>query len=609
MRKPQFCLGEGFEDFRGCMHRMTEKRHGEETQALLVAGEGPSAMTELVKRAGAAMGAEGRKARVLLVAPNRNGKLSLIREWKNVWGAALALPRVQTAEEACLFVLDQASGRAGGGRRPYVLCELEERILLEDLKVTGLREGRLKGMLSFFKKGISEGREADPSWLINDEERMVLGLLRELLREREAVLSCELGFLAFSSVSEGGVPAACQADSVFVLGYSSLDASAQRLCRCLARNELVVTGTPSDPGTFCGRFPSPQGVTELDAGLSGASVAPSRRSLLCCADPDAELDTVTECVRAAGACTVIAPNAAWLSSFSRAFERSDLEWQVVEPPALFRGDPREGGSCLAFVAALSIVADPDNVAAWRTYVGLGDWLCASNAWQALRQLADDSGMSARELLLSVRDGGHVCCSDCGAYASALEKLVTRVAEGARLIERCRGLQGSELVLALASEVGLDDPIRRLGIPFGEHDGAAALYRRLHDDALDPMPHGNEAVILTTPLAGRYLFSESVFLVGQIEGFMPGPKAASDSTPHEKREKLLAFDRRLFGACTQSARSAVVCSSFASMDAESAMRSGADIEKIYLSGGSKRARVKRSRFVDGMERLEEGELVS
>ena len=79
--------------------------------------------------------------------------------------AGLEPGAVASVREAALAVI--AGAGSGFFRDARVLDANERDVLMEDMKVSGLKPGRLREMTKFFAKGIADGVSGDGDWLIS----------------------------------------------------------------------------------------------------------------------------------------------------------------------------------------------------------------------------------------------------------------------------------------------------------------------------------------------------------------------------------------------------------------------------------------------------------
>lgn len=150
----------------------------------------------------AASSASGRPA--LIAAPDG----ATAARWRAAAeDAGLAPGSVLSVLEAALAVIAGAGN--GFSRDARLLDDNERDVLLEDLKVSGLKPGRLRAMTKFFYKGIADGVSRDEGWLISAEEQRIWALLNENLEARRALLPVEAATLAEEALAtEGGAAAA-----------------------------------------------------------------------------------------------------------------------------------------------------------------------------------------------------------------------------------------------------------------------------------------------------------------------------------------------------------------------------------------------------------------
>ncbi len=182
---------------------------------------------------------------------------------------------VVSARELALSILGDAQVGDAVGRDARVLDENELAVLMEDVKVSGLKPGRLREMLKFFYKSISDCADDDERWLITAEEQTVHAILTENLEARRALLPCEVSSLAYRGLVKAGVerePLTLVADD-----FGSLSKASQRLVRHLATDGLVAAGRTL-ASSASARNPSKHGYgsSELDeASVRPAATRPS----------------------------------------------------------------------------------------------------------------------------------------------------------------------------------------------------------------------------------------------------------------------------------------------------------------------------------------------
>ena len=192
-------------------------REGGEPGDALVLAAGPAAADALAARIASACGERGRSVRVT---------------------TPLSLARMVLAECADACVL---------GGRAHVLADFEANFFLEDMRVTGIKQRRLKEMLKFLQRGWSEMREDEEGWLVTGEEvalndfaRSRLAFMGSLVRA-EATAAC-----VRLLTSPEGVPVLERERRGLVVAddFGSMSRASQRLAGLLAHACLAVGWDP-----------------------------------------------------------------------------------------------------------------------------------------------------------------------------------------------------------------------------------------------------------------------------------------------------------------------------------------------------------------------------
>lgn len=142
---------------------------------------------------------------------------------------------VKTGLELACEVLSDEWYAARGLRNRLIGCA-EQRALMEDVKVCGIKRRRLRELVAFLECGWSNLADDDPAWLKTNEEEMVAGLVRGNLEFTGGVLACEASALALRAVrGDAALRAVYARDHVFVDDYERLGRATQFLV-----NELAV---------------------------------------------------------------------------------------------------------------------------------------------------------------------------------------------------------------------------------------------------------------------------------------------------------------------------------------------------------------------------------
>lgn len=197
----------------------------------------------------------------LVVCANASAAAAVQRA---VAAAGLEDVAVATPLRIALAVLATPGARSFTCRN-RLLLPFEEDLLLEDMRMLGVKDKRLREMMKFFDRMDSEGADEE-AWLESGEEATVRARLRTCLEAYGAVRETEAAALAVRYLQEHPAAlAACQVPCVLADNFESLSRASQLLVSMLAAHELVVTADPLMAEGLGERYPYPAGVVELAA--------------------------------------------------------------------------------------------------------------------------------------------------------------------------------------------------------------------------------------------------------------------------------------------------------------------------------------------------------
>ncbi len=173
--------------------------------------------------------------------------------------------RVATFPEVALKVLSTPEAQASFGRAPRILSPHEQDILMEDMKVSQMKNRRLRAVLGYLFAGWSN--LSDDTWEQTYEEDLLIERLHANLRFTGGVLACEASNLALKVLrAHPAVRQRCAWDCVLLDDFDLASRASQHLARALARRALAVSAAPY-PGAPTEQEPYPcfTGVEELIA--------------------------------------------------------------------------------------------------------------------------------------------------------------------------------------------------------------------------------------------------------------------------------------------------------------------------------------------------------
>ena len=556
-------------------------------------------------------------------------------------GPDAELPAIKTVSEHALALLGSAPATASTGRSPRVLMRFEEAFLMEDLKTTGVLPHRLKEMLRFFYRSMTELEPMEDGWFFDDDEKRVYTSLQQCLKHYGAYVAAEVSRTAYALAS-GSLETydAFRFDYVFVDDYQMLGKAAQCLAGVFARKELWVAGDANAAVCATEEFPYPDGLECFPKANPGCSVLELGKSHACrqvvkavnalCKDPDfnaPELDVGTD---AEGSCEIIcfhtpadeleavadlveasicsgispeqiavaASSGSWARGVMKALVRKGVEARTADQLAL-NGDFRDVAQCeeLRIVALVNLVANPRDQLALRCWCGFDDHLANSGFFaRAARE--------GRVLALDCADGMGVF-GQSKLMAAEYAKIAAALRQARECVHALSGATGTDLIVQAASLVGAD--------PFG--NGAAqlrALVAQLPRDASaqqiaqhirlnENVAHaGGTGVFVGVAEAFAGLSFHTVVFSGLVNGLVP-KRSYFDPTmvERDKRPAILSAELAKAYCCVGKATDRLVISYFEEAELGLSERLKLKVSRVRLRNGKRMCEVSPSEVVRGI----------
>lgn len=573
---------------------------------------------------------------VLAASPDAAVHLRGLLAEKGVPGAGDV--EVTTPLQYALRVLADDAAFAVTGREGVLLAPHDVNVLLEDLKVSGARLKRLRGMLRLFYRGLSEMSDRDPDWLCSQDEADTFALLVELLRFTGGVLPCEAAGLAWAAVTESGqVAGRFSRDCVLVDGYQNMSRASQALACALARERLTVAFERNASIGAYDEFSYEAGVDELlacnpqaqvhtldarrapghlshalelvEEEAAGAGKSPfmdewlSRPSRPCNTRdlqvvtleyPKDEAQLVVELVRQAaeegvrpGDLFVVSPNATWDALVARALMDAGVGATKRPEARSLKGDVRDVRSSLdsQIYTALQLVADDFNRVAWRTWCGYGDWLANSTGFAQLRTLAREGESDIVNTLEYVSRNEDV-------EVFGREQIVRAYHHGREVIAKAQGLTGGELLEAVVRAVTFDQvtevpaSARALFLPCAgatAGDLLAAADRVLYAPTFT---WRDDAVRIGRATDAYRAGYQRLIWVGFVNGFVPGHDYFDSTKTSDVTQRRLYREGARQVLVALSAAEQAAFSHPQVMDALSGAKLGAVAERIRSYKGER-----------------------
>lgn len=516
---------------------------------------------------------------------------------------ALGADAVATMDSVCLGIVADERVSAAIGRDARVIDRNEYDVLMEDVKVSGLKPRRLREMLKFFNRSLSEYADEGDGWLITNEEQTVFAILEENLEVRRALLPSELAGQAYRGMRAAGV--APRPRVVLTDDFGSLSKASQRLLRYLATEGLIAAGTELASRNACEQYPYVEGFRELMEDESfltvcvepgaGAAGRGAETSFTALESPLAEFAFVADAVaRVLGTGTdpsevlVAVPNNVWGRHIASALEDRGVKAAFDTGSAKVKGDPRTPGKngSLKLAAFLKLVQDPRDMTALRSWLGMGDWLLRSEAFLELMAYARDHACSVHEAIAELRLVG-----DEDRPSRIFGKFDAPLDELDELRESLEGAS-PEQARRVFERHGMALTDRQAGL-LG--NGAVADMARLASEAFLPPAVPADAVTVA-PYArchGRHV--RATFVTGMVNGFLPAADAVDDRHTIDHKKRAIAREEALFADVRATASDKVACSLFKRDRVENTVALPMQPTRVFVKEGMRYADIAPSEF--------------
>lgn len=552
-----------------------------------------------------------------------------------------------TPREFALRLLGNERVSANVGRKARLLAPFEFDFLLEDVKVTGVNPKRLREMLKFLYKGMSQLSDWESDWLVTTEEEMVFSALKESLGFTGGVIEPELSNLVTRCLREDSrLCGQFVISHVLVDDYQLLSRASQALVNLIAGQSIAISYDARLCVQVFESYPYAAGVEEflsanayaeqvaLESRYACAASATACDALIGAQDgkdgegsqmpfvlqapnPSAELSRVVSFVReslASGVAPadicVAAPHSLWARNVARALHEQGIRADVARDARVLSGDIRKIDSCARSRAytALLLLADASDDVAWRSWLGFGDWLCNSTAMAKLRAWAFERGYSLHEALraLDASEMASVCQSD-----SAVSRIAQAETSMEELRVLVRGAHGTDLLRVICDFVAVGDSdlpafLGKLTAPFedGRCDGddAVALAKRARMRLAFPSCSLNGTVVVASLERAAALSAACVVVCGFDNGLFP-LRACLDRSEMTQvdAEKRQTRDRALLAKVVGSACRALAFSWFETIELEPAEMLQLKMRRIELRNGVRTALAEPSVYLESIER--------
>lgn len=612
------------------------------TAALIEGGVGCGKTAALIARVATFLedGAAPEDMLVLAATPDAARVLGArLTEAAGERGAAI---EVTCAREVALGLLASEEGRAFSGRAGRLVTPVELGFIMEDMKVSGLKQRRLREMLKFFYRNWTElagGADDDDRWLIPGEEADTHALLKDVLRFTGGILEPEASAMAVRFLlARPDALADVQRAHVLVDDYQMHSRASQHLANLLARDSITVAADPTAVVEVFDSYPYGEGIgeftqanegcerivletshacpaaaraanhlrTSLDAGAAPSDTETEGASFtaLEAADPAAEMAAVADAVQVAleagtnpSSIYILAFHPAWERRIARALEARGIAAALPIRGRVAAGDYRDLDRCAPaqLLTALALVADPTDALAWRAWCGFGDYLANSAAFADMRAEGETQGKGLVAMLEKVA----VAAPEEGFPGTGIGRVLDAYRAGRALVERLQGLEGNELIGALADALNLsaEECERTMQLAsaltapepgVNAPSDARAMIARARQRMNAPVFETTEGHVLigdSAHLTG--LTPATLVLCGFVNGFFPTRDFfdATVTTP-DKQKLVRATDTRRLYAAAGKATQRLAASWFTSIGLVEAETLKLEIGRVKLRRGER-----------------------
>lgn len=514
-----------------------------------------------------------------------------------------------TVADIAARVIATPEARQATQRGSHVLCEYEERVLLEDMRTITMKGKRLKELLGFLYRQFSEVMTPQ-EWDATVEEQQVMELLYKNLNFTGGVLRYELASVALQALNANPQLSERFAwDNVIVDDYALLSRGLQLCAAAFARKTLVIAsdviGARTAPlpfpylrglGEFVDANPSasvvelstsyqpaqivqglehlrqePSIAVEKSPALAGVDAQEPAMKLQEADDMGGELGLIARCVQDAQArgesVAVVGTNNIWRSNAMRALESLGMKVQLPAKRINVKDFSDEHQAARIRKDALAqLQHDSRDGVAWRTVLAAGDYVARSVGVTQLRTLAGEQGLD----MLATLEGIAAGSIELGAEQEALAELAQIYEQALAELQAQAGEQGA--VTATVSD-----------------DANAANT----DDSSKATP-SSAAVLLCRPeeLFGTQV--DHVVFGGFVDGLIPKRDYFDSSKILGARKlRMEAYNAELMHMVLGRANKSITFTAFTHASLPVAERLELRIDRIYFKEGMRACKVHAS----------------
>lgn len=569
--------------------------------------------------------------------------------------AAAGKVNISTALDACVAVLNTPAARTSTGRVPRILSDAEYNFFLEDMKTTGEKPRILRKMLGYFYSQMAADTPKDDWNCGGAEDEVYnlairILKLREGMLAQEAPALCSV-FLK----SDEGKDSRAQYAYVLCDDFQNLSHAEQSCICLLADKQVVIAGNPNETRTPRGAHPYVEGFVKFDAvrrdvkvfhlegahgnpdviafadalagceGMDDAYIAGSAQAIAVQHEeagedaaeippmpegvlaikwntPEDELNGITKYLRhmlplnsnvRESRTAIVVPNRRWAIMAEKMLRRRGFNVSVAGAMGSLAGDPRDSSRAKALVAftKLNLLANPNDMVAWRSWCGFDNALTNSDAWMGLQDFAEAENITLREALEQIGNAGF------GAKEPFLRArvLAEKWRSGQEFINKNSSRRGFGLLKAIGGE-GISEFESVAATMIGD-ETAQQLFELERASVSDPSwsddPHVMHITTMQNLAGTEY---DNLFVIGCVDGFFPQRNAFEIISTEQDRDRIMTAERRDFMSGIAKAKHLLVLSYFMKSELELAEKTKMQVVRVKSEGGKRMAIVRPTCFL-------------
>ena len=290
---------------------------------------------------------------------------------------------------------------------------------------------------------------------------------------------------------------------------------------------------------------------------------------------------------------IVVPNRRWAIMAEKMLRRRGFNVSTAGAMGTLAGDPRNSSRAKALVAytKLNLLANPNDMVAWRSWCGFDHALTNSDAWMGLQNFSEEESITLYEALEQVGNAGF------GAKEPFLRAraLAEKWRAGQEFISKNSSRRGFGLLKAIGGE-GISEFEAVADTMVGD-ETAKQLFELERAAMTNPSwpedPHVMHIVTTQNLVGTEY---DNMFVLGCVDGYFPQRNAFEIISTEEERDRIMVSERRDFMGGVAKAKQTLVLSYFMKSDLELAERTKMQVVRVKSEGGKRMAIVRPTCFL-------------